>query len=319
MWINRLERKFGKYAINDLPIIMAFTYLVGYLLSRFGNLYEYFIFDPYLIIHKFQVWRLFSWIFCVGDSESNVLFLAITVFFYYSIARILSNAWGAFRFNVYIFSGLFITLIGSFLVYGIIILLFKATGDYDLLFGILGVDDNIGHMIVIASVDEKDLFSIISRYVGISVSTYYIYMSILLAFAATYPDMQVLLYFIIPIKIKWLGIVYSAFLIFSLIMANWVERFIVVLSLLNFIIFFISTRKKSSFSRAEYKRRSEYQKKIKKARQETANRYEGGAKHKCCICGRTDVDSPELTFRYCSKCTGGKEYCNEHLFTHIHK
>ena len=37
------------------------------------------------------------------------------------------------------------------------------------------------------------------------------------------------------------------------------------------------------------------------------------------LCGRTELDDPTLTFRYCSKCSGNKEYCQEHLFTHEHK
>jgi hypothetical protein len=44
----------------------------------------------------------------------------------------------------------------------------------------------------------------------------------------------------------------------------------------------------------------------------------GIAKHKCAICGRTEQDDPTLTFRYCSKCEGNYEYCQEHLFTHTH-
>ncbi|MDD7326674.1 MAG: hypothetical protein PUG68_02565, partial [Lachnospiraceae bacterium] len=42
------------------------------------------------------------------------------------------------------------------------------------------------------------------------------------------------------------------------------------------------------------------------------------AKHKCCICGRTELTNPELDFRYCTKCNGNYEYCSDHLFTHTH-
>ena len=41
-------------------------------------------------------------------------------------------------------------------------------------------------------------------------------------------------------------------------------------------------------------------------------------KHKCAICGRTERDGDDLEFRFCSKCNGNYEYCNEHLFTHEH-
>ena len=43
-----------------------------------------------------------------------------------------------------------------------------------------------------------------------------------------------------------------------------------------------------------------------------------GPRHKCCICGRTELTNPELDFRYCSRCNGNYEYCSDHLFTHTH-
>jgi hypothetical protein len=42
-------------------------------------------------------------------------------------------------------------------------------------------------------------------------------------------------------------------------------------------------------------------------------------KHKCAVCGRTEKDDPNLEFRFCSKCNGNYEYCQDHLYTHIHK
>ncbi len=41
-------------------------------------------------------------------------------------------------------------------------------------------------------------------------------------------------------------------------------------------------------------------------------------RHRCAVCGRTELDHPELEFRYCSKCNGNYEYCQDHLFTHEH-
>ena len=41
-------------------------------------------------------------------------------------------------------------------------------------------------------------------------------------------------------------------------------------------------------------------------------------RHKCAICGRTELDDENLEFRYCSKCEGNFEYCMDHLYTHEH-
>ena len=45
---------------------------------------------------------------------------------------------------------------------------------------------------------------------------------------------------------------------------------------------------------------------------------QGKRQHRCAVCGRTELDDPNLEFRYCSKCAGGREYCMDHLYTHVH-
>lgn len=85
------------------------------------------------------------------------------------------------------------------------------------------------------------------------------------------------------------------------------------MSLLNFIIFFFSTRNLKRYTPHEVHRRQKF-----KADMRTPQGYAGGAKHKCAVCGRTELDDPTLEFRFCSKCEGNYEYCQDHLFTHQH-
>ena len=99
-------------------------------------------------------------------------------------------------------------------------------------------------------------------------------------------------------------------------MAWWVTAILfvtILLSLLNFLIFFLSTRNFRRMSPKEVHRRHVY-------RAQTAQPRRGAkiSKHKCAICGRTELDDPNLTFRFCSKCEGNYEYCQDHLFTHEH-
>ena len=54
-----------------------------------------------------------------------------------------------------------------------------------------------------------------------------------------------------------------------------------------------------------------------------ANSYQSSTgekpyRHKCTVCGRTDVTNPELEFRYCSKCKGYYCYCMDHINNHVH-
>jgi hypothetical protein len=147
-------------------------------------------------------------------------------------------------------------------------------------------------------------------------STYYVNMSIFLAFAATFPDMQVLLFFLIPIKVKILGIIYGAMLVYEFIAGysnaylTAANRFVIGASLLNFVVFFFTGRGTIHMTPKQVKRRQEFKREVKHSVKIT--------RHKCAICGRTEETNPELEFRFCSKCEGNYEYCQDHLFTHVH-
>ena len=97
----------------------------------------------------------------------------------------------------------------------------------------------IGAFILYFISGPNEMFSLIN---GMSFSTYYINLSIFLAFAMNYPDMEVLLYFIIPIKMKWMGLVYGVMILYGIISGSMVTRIAIIASILNFIIFFLSTR-----------------------------------------------------------------------------
>ena len=138
-------------------------------------------------------------------------------------------------------------------------------------------------------------------------------MSIFLAFALTYPDMQVMLYFIIPIKMKWMGALYGVMILVSLVQGNLASRVAIIASLFNFIVFFLISGRFSRFTPHQIHRRQEFKRNVKKVQPKN------GPKHKCAICGRTELDGDNLEFRFCSKCDGTSEYCQDHLFTHEHR
>ena len=151
-------------------------------------------------------------------------------------------------------------------------------------------------------------------------TTYYVSLSVFLAYAACYPDMQILLWFVIPIKMKWMAWVYGAIIVYNMIsyvrVGLWVMAVPILASLLNFVLFFFSNRNMHRYNPKEVHRRREFKKAMAQSR---VNPATGGiTKHKCAICGRTEKDDPNLEFRFCSKCNGNYEYCQDHLFTHQH-
>ena len=136
-----------------------------------------------------------------------------------------------------------------------------------------------------------------------------------LAYAFMFPDYQVLLYFIIPIKVKWLGYLDIAYLIVEVLrygMAHYYTGMVtVIMSVFNFIVFYFLMKGKTKMTRSQKKRKHAYKQQVRQTQTLT--------RHKCAICGQTELDNPNLEFRYCSRCKGNYEYCQNHLFTHEHK
>ena len=290
--MGKLEQKFGKYAIKNLSLVLVVCYGLGYLImmTPLSPILDYLALNPYRILHG-EVWRIITWIL-IPPSGFGLTTL-ITLFFYWSIGRSLEHAWGDWLYNVYIFAGFFFTVVGSFLV---LVYFAIKTGSYE---------------------SAGILMEVVQR----AFSTYYVNMSIFLAFAATFPDAVVLLMFIIPVKVKWLGFIYGGFLIYEFVVAifngslGFITGVVIVVSLLNFLIFFFARKRGGGFSpRARMQqtaRRREYTSSIRNAQPVIS-------KHKCAICGRTSEEYPDLEFRFCSKCNGNYEYCSDHLFTHKH-
>jgi len=62
-------------------------------------------------------------------------------------------------------------------------------------------------------------------------------LSMFFAFAAMWPDFQVMLFFLLPIKIKYLALLDAVLYIWQLIVGGWSTRLVILFSLLNVILF----------------------------------------------------------------------------------
>ena len=285
-WLNKLERKFGRYAIPNLMTYIVVLYGVGYVLNMVNPMFyaAYLSLDAQAILHG-QVWRVFT--FIIQPPSNNLIWLLLALYLYYFIGKQLEMTWGAFRFNLYLLAGVLFHAIAAILAY-------LVTG--------------------------------VTLYLG----TTYLNMSLFLVFAALYPDVQFMLYFFIPVKAKWLAWLDVIFFLYGIAQAflpaygggvygayYQANALAAAVSLLNFVIFFIGSRNGRAYSPKQMRRKREFQKNVRRASRPAAS-YPNGAKHRCAVCGRTELDDPNLEFRYCSKCNGNYEYCQDHLFTHTH-
>ena len=262
-----------RFGIPNLMLYIVVVSLAVWLLSIMDSsktLLSYFAFSPELIL-KGQVWRLITFMFIPQDLSMWAL---LFFYFYYWIGSTLEREWGTARFNIFIFSGVILTIIYGMVIYFI-------TGQ------------------------------------SASIGTYYIYLSMFFSFAMLYPDTQVLFMFIIPVKIKWLAYINAAFFVFEMLATKFPFNLLPLIAMLNYLIFFGSDLISSISSGATRYRKTT----VNFNREKQKIKYEQRQKdynYKCCVCGRTDKDFPNLEFRYCSKCAGYHCFCQDHINNHVH-
>lgn len=286
-FLDKLERKYGRFCIPNLMLYIMLgqgsILLITMLQPRLAlTLYQYLGFNPYLIAHG-QIWRLFSYVFI--PSTSSLWSMLFAVLFYTYVGRMLEHSWGTFKLNFYYLSGMLFNIIGIFILQ---VLLYRNTAQVDYYY-----------LIHSAQI------------------TYYLNLSLFLAYAAIYPELEVLLFYILPIKVKYLAYIDVAFLILQFIQGDLTSRVLLIISLLNFLLYFSSrllgrghlTQTQRNFRKAQkgYAKRE-----LKKGPPIAA------AFHKCTVCGKTELTDPDMEFRYCSKCNGNYEYCMDHLHNHEH-
>ena len=287
-FIDKLERKYGRYGIENLTMYIIISYVLGYALMYINPSALSMLSLNVTKILQGQVWRLITWIVYPPSTSSPLWFVIAILFFYYPISASLEHTWGKFKFTLYILSGMIFTVIAAFILH----------------FVMGGVLDGLG---------------------GIIFSTYYISLSIFLAYSLTYPDMTVLLMFVIPVKMKWMSIVYVLIVMYNVVSdimsGAWFMALPIIASLLNFVIFFLGTRDFNRYNPKEIHRKNEFKRAVNGGSKTVPFPGNSNAvtKHKCAVCGRTEKDDPNLEFRFCSKCNGNYEYCQDHLYTHIHK
>ena len=138
-----------------------------------------------------------------------------------------------------------------------------------------------------------------------------------------------MLFFIIPLKMKYLAWFYFVITILQVVFTSFPYNLFPIFALLNYFLFFGSSilgilpdfMQPRSGSRK--KAFGDFGRKKEKPNPNWADGYRSKSgekpyRHKCTVCGRTDTDYPNLEFRYCSKCNGYYCYCIDHINNHAH-
>ncbi|GAA0181588.1 hypothetical protein SH2C18_41020 [Clostridium sediminicola] len=189
-WLNKLERKYGRYAIKNLMMYIvglnAFTFLLMFMVPGGSSVVSKLALHPAYVLRG-EVWRLVTFIFI--PFTSNLIFIIFALYFYYLIGTTLEHQWGSFKFNMYYLIGMLGTIVASFVSNG------WATNEY-------------------------------------------LNLSLFLAFAYLFPNFTVRLYFILPLKIKYLAYLTWGLFAIDLVSKPWSGKFAIIAAIINFFIFF---------------------------------------------------------------------------------
>ncbi len=325
-FIDKLERKFPRFGITNLMKYVIGINIAGTVLALIDmsgffsvNIYAQYLSLDFSKIFSGQVWRLITFflyptidnpVYGMQRVFIDLIWFAIWAFVYYQIGTVLEREWGKFRFTLFYLGGVIFVILASMVFYFV-----------------------YGSMSGVSSVPGGS--EVLGYSIGMASTLNYVNETLFIAFALMFPNVRFFLYFLIPVKAKWLAYLYLGLLAFDIVQcvrySNYYNLVLILGALLNFAIFFIFARGSSSVSGAyqQRKRRKEYERRARgvgggagHAAGHRARPVEGaptgGARHKCAICGRTELDAPQLEFRYCSRCNGNYEYCSDHLFSHTH-
>ena len=313
--MKNLSRKFERFCFKHrdkgIPNLMLYialgTGLVSFMTMINGGsvLYDLLAFDKAKILQG-QVWRLVSWLL-TDILSANPLINILFLYFFYRLGRAVEMTIGTFKFNLF--------YLGGVVLMDVFAMIFCPTQDVI-----------IGNYMVSA-----EQFAYLYGDMA-----YYLHLSLVLAYATSYPDSQFLIFFIIPIRAWVMALFYLIMVginVFNMCYpVNLLPHALFpLIGLLNYFIFFsgeMSNLLPLSW-RAKLKRKSgsarhkaapgkpipfpngaDYRKNTAPAKADYT--------HRCAVCGRTDTSHPELEFRYCSRCNGYHCYCEEHISNHTH-
>ena len=264
--LDQLDRRFGRFALTHvtLYLIIGQVFVCLSALLQLLDLRQ-FVLVPILVTHG-EPWRLLTFLFYPPPVNFGSMFsLALLPFawwIFYLMGNALESYWGAFRYNIFLLTGIGLAIGAAFLT------------------------------------------------PMSPVTNAFIAGSVFLAFAWLNPDFELALFFVLPIKIKWLALFTCLLYAYQLATGPAPVRWQIVASVLTFLLFF----GRDVLNAIRYRRRTM----AVQSRRVAEEKNGAEPRHKCRICGKTDLTNPEMDFRYCSKCAGDECYCPEHIANHEH-
>ncbi len=255
-FLKKLEKKLGPYAISGIINYVIGLQILGIVLYLLVPefVFNYLILNPIAIMQG-QIWRIFTFfIFPPAFTSGSPM------------SFVLFNALALYCIRIF---GMIVEQVWGKFRFNCYI--------------ILGVLLNVAVSLIAWKVFGLFLW----------LTPIYLVYSFFFVFALMFPESQVLLMMVLPIKAKWLAAGEAVIYIYSYVRGGLNTRAEILVCLIHMMIFFAWMTFAGDTGYKQKKRQKEFQKKIKPMAAVKTG-------HKCAVCGRTDKDSPGMEFRFCS-------------------
>lgn len=202
--LSRLEIRYGRYAISNLTLYIAALNLAVFLLSIFPQAPNV---VSLLSLNPARIIGNFEiWriiTFVFIPETFSIIWILFSVYLIYMMGASLEHYWGKFRLNLYYLVGMLGSIIASFIIY---------------------------------------LFTRGSQFASGEMTGYYLNMSLFLAYATLFPEQEFMIFFVLPVKVKYLGVLDAIFLIVMMIssiqMGAWYNAIAILVAFINYFLFF---------------------------------------------------------------------------------
>lgn len=268
--LSKLNAKYGRHGVPNVTVIFIVGQIFLYLAIQLNPGEKALNIVERIQLVPAKVLSGEVWrlgTFLFMPPTMNVLFAAMFWYLFYLMGTALEQTWGAFRYNVFLAVGYIASVAAAFAAP-------LAAGP------------------VAAHVPATNAF---------------LYGTVFLAFARLYPEFTLLLFFVLPVQIRWLALIQWIIYGWTFLVGDWMARGMIVAAVANYLLFF---GRDIWFDVKHGHRRMRFQAKAVKGPPRIV--------HKCRVCGITNEQAPRMQFRYCSKCDGECCYCAEHAANHEH-
>lgn len=255
--LARLERRLGRFAIPNLPLLIVGGMAAAFVLSMFRPSFLQALMLDWTLVTQGQVWRLFTYLFI--PRTTSLLWVIFSLYFAWMVGTNLESAWGTFKFNVFYFLGALGTTLAAVLI------------------GTAGNE--------------------------------WLHLSLWLAFATVFPDFQVYIFFIVPVRVKWLGLLAAGYLVYAAVMGGWADRAAITVAMSNYVLFFAGHWwdyfKHRNVRVRQAARRAEMGPEVAQVEERV-----------CALCGAKQSDGADIRVCSCERCGGPRSLCLQHARNH---